>query len=98
MISIITGALITSITVSVLFVATRVYYCYFAKPKKCSGGCSCEDAKDKRLVEMYCGTNTDVVPAAKPKRGRRPKQGAESLGDFALKAADKIEKRRGKKS
>ena len=98
LLNIITYTFLASCAISVLFVLTRVYFCYFAKPKKCSDSCSCEDIKDARLVEMYCDKEVVEVPVTTPKRGRKPKQEAKNLGDFALKAADKIEKRRKKKS
>ena len=94
--TIILTTVIASCIVSALFVMIRVYFCYFVK-RNCSDSCCCEAAKDARLVEMYCNKE-EVAPANAPKRSRKPKQEAENLGDFALKAADKIEKRRKKKS
>jgi hypothetical protein len=76
--------LLVPVVFSALFMAVRIYFLYFAKPKS-------EDAKDKRLVEMYCGTEPakeDLV--AKPKRGRKPKFNGEDLGDFALKSTEKL--------
>lgn len=92
-----------------LFVLIRTYFCYFAKPKKCTGSCCSKAARDARLLEMYC--NKEEVTEQKDKedapvkenpnaykKPRKPKQAKESIGDFALEASDKIEKRRKKKS
>jgi len=81
-----------------LFVLTRTYFCYFAKPKKCSRDCSCEALKDARLVEMYCSEEKVEVPVTTPKRVRKPKQTKESIGDFALEAVSKKRAGRKKKS
>ena len=82
--------LLVPVVFSTLFMAVRIYFLYFAKPKS-------EDAKDKRLVEMYCGTEpAKEDPVAKPKRGRKPKK-SENLGDFALEVATKKKLGRKKK-
>lgn len=84
-------ALLVPVVFSTLFMAVRIYFLYFAKPEG-------EDAKDKRLVEMYCDTEPEKVEsAAKPKRGRKPKFNGEDLGDFALEAMAKKKPGRKKK-
>lgn len=97
---------------SALYLATRVYYAYFAKSKL-------DDAKDKRLEEMYCGTDCsaelekvdsvakperqdkttpkEVVPVVvKPKRVRKPKK-VEPLSDSSLEVPTKKKVARKKK-
>lgn len=77
--NIIASIFVVSCVISMLFVLVRTYFCYFAKPKKCSRDCSCEALKDARLVEMYC--DKEEVEASvktpayteKTKRTRKPK-------------------------
>jgi hypothetical protein len=83
-------ALLIPVVFSVLFTAVRIYFLYFAKPK-CSSDCKCDN--ETKIFD------DEVVPVVeKPKRTRRPKQGAKDLGDFAVKATDKLKKPRKKKS
>ena len=98
LLNIVASIFVVSCVISMLFVLTRTYFCYFAKPKKCSGNCSCEDAKDARLVEIYCDKEEVEVPVTTPKRVRKPKQTKESIGDFALEAVSKKRAGRKKKS
>lgn len=98
LLNIITSLFVFSCVFSMLFGLTRTYFCYFAKPKKCSRDCSCEALKDARLVEMYCNKEEVEVPATTPKRVRKPKQTKESIGDFALEAVSKKRAGRKKKS
>lgn len=90
-------ALLIPVVFSVLFTAVRIYFLYFAKPE-CSSGCECDNKQDFTYGEPM-GFDNEVVPVIeKPKRARRPKQGAKDLGDFAVKATDKLKKPRKKKS
>ena len=77
-------------TILYALLVSVVFITLFAKPAN-------EDAKDRRLVEMYCGTEpAKEDPVAKPKRGRKPKK-SEDLGDFALEVATKKKLGRKKK-
>jgi len=108
LLNIITYTFLASCAISVLFVLTRVYFCYFAKPKKCSDSCCSEAARDARLVELYGGSDPSNTPEAKITYGEpmgyddeavdtKPKHNEESLGDFALKAVAKKKPGRKKK-
>lgn len=44
--NIITSIFVISCVFSMLFVLVRTYFCYFAKPKKCSSNCSCDAVKN----------------------------------------------------
>ena len=51
LLNIITSIFVFSCVFSMLFVLTRTYFCYFTKPKKCSGNCSCGTTRDGRLPD-----------------------------------------------
>lgn len=79
LLNIITSLFVFSCVFSMLFGLTRTYFCYFAKPKKCSRDCSREALKDARLVEMYCDKEEAEASVKTPaytektKRTRKPK-------------------------
>lgn len=108
LLNIITGLFVFSCVSSMLFVLARTYFCYFAKSKKCTKKCCSEAARDARLVEMYCGSDTSNTLEAKITYGEpmgyddevvdaKPRHNGESLGDFALKAVAKKKPGRKKK-
>ena len=66
-VDIVVGGLVISCVVSAAFVLTRIYFCYFAKPKQI------EAQKDARLEEMYCGKKEETAPVAKKRATRKKK-------------------------
>lgn len=91
--SVLLYAIIISCSISALFAGARIYFTYFAK-----GKCNEEACKDARLVELYCNKEEEVkTPAYTPKKGRKPKNKGESIGDFALDVVSKKKPGRKKK-